>query len=95
MGMASVIIGVFFLLSIVLNIAKGRIRGRNGYVDRSTSPVSFWLILALKCVVLLFLMFPRQSMSIIQFGIEDTSAETRRKAEEFRQGHESQAPPQQ
>ena len=85
MGVTSVIIGVLFLLSIVSNIAEGRIRGRSGYVDRSASPVPFWLILGLKCVVVLVVLFPKQSMSIVQFGIEDTSADTHGKVEEFKQ----------
>ena len=85
MGVTPVIIGVLFLLSIVSNIAKGRIRGGNGYADRSASPVPFWLILGLKCVVVLAVLFPKQSKNIVQFGIQDTSADTQGKVEEFKQ----------
>ena len=85
MGMTSVIIGVLFLLSIGFNLATGRIRGRNGILNRSASPVLFWAIIALKCTVPVFVIFPKQCLSLVQFGIEDTSAGTKRKVQEFQQ----------
>jgi hypothetical protein len=81
----SIVIGLFLMLSILLNIAKGRIRGRGGYVHRGAAPVPFWLIIALKSILGLALIFPTQLLSVVQFGIKDTRSETRRKVEEFQQ----------
>lgn len=77
--------GLAFLifLSIVFNIVKGRIRGRGMHIDRSVSPFAFWLVIALKCVVVLFVAFPKQGLGIVQYGIEDAGTETQRKVQEF------------
>ncbi len=90
MGMTFVIVGVLLLLSVGVNLATGRIRVRNGIVLKSVSPVAFWCILAMKCAVLVFVMFPQQCLSLVQFGIEDTSAGTARKVREFQQGKSSE-----
>ena len=80
-----VIIAVLVASSVLFDIAEGRIRGKRGYLYRSASPVLFWFIIALKCVLVLFIAFPKQSLSLVQYGIEDSSAETRRKVQEFQQ----------
>lgn len=77
--------GVAVFLSIVVSIAKGRIWTTEGYVDRSSSPVLFWLIITLEFVLFLFLAFPRQSLNFVQYGIEDSTSETQRKVQEFEQ----------
>ncbi|MFN5977139.1 MAG: hypothetical protein ACK48U_22040, partial [Planctomyces sp.] len=77
--------GVAVFLSIVLSIAKGRLWTTNGYLDRSASPVLFWLFITLQFVLFLFLAFPRQSLNFVQYGIEDSTAETQRKVQEFEQ----------
>ncbi len=85
MGVTFLIIGLLFLVSIGFDIAKGRIRIRGGYFYRSAVPVLFWLVIALKCTVPVFAIFPKQCLSFVQFGIEDTSADTQRKVREFQQ----------
>lgn len=66
------IIGGVVLVSIVFDISKGQIRGRKAVIHRSTSPFLFWIAIALKCVVLLCVAFPRQSMSLVQFAASRT-----------------------
>lgn len=91
MNMAYSILGLVFVFSVVFDIVKGRIRGKRGrYIERAASPVPFWLVIGLKFVLALFLLFPKQGLSIIQFGIDDSSAKTQQKVEEFKQRHASQ-----
>lgn len=85
MNLYFLIIGGFFLVSIAFDIAKGRIRSRRGHLCRSASPVLFWLMIAMKCVIPVVVIFPKQTMSLVQYGIEDTSTDTGRKVEEFQQ----------
>lgn len=85
MGVASVIIGGLFLFSIMSNIFKELIRRRSRYVDRSASHIPFRLVIRQRRVVVLAMVFPKQSMFIVQFGIEDTCIDSQGKVEEFKQ----------
>lgn len=85
MSVTSAIICVVFLLFIGFELVKGRIRFRRGHISRSTSPVIFWLLIALQCAIPVMVIFPKPCLGLIQFGIEDKSAETRTKVQEFQQ----------
>lgn len=80
-----VILAVVIGASVVFDIVKGRIHGRRGHIYRSETPFLFWFIITLKTVFVLFVAFPTQAMSLVQYGIEDTSAETQRKVREFQE----------
>lgn len=76
---------VVVFLSIVLSIAKGRIWTTNGYLHRSASPTLYWFCITLQFVLFLFLVFPKQGLNFVQYGIEDSTAETQSKVQEFQQ----------
>lgn len=55
-------------------------------MNRSQSPIAYWLVIAFMFAAGLFLVIP-DSVKWLQFGIRDSSADTRRKVEEFKQTH--------
>jgi CubicO group peptidase (beta-lactamase class C family) len=81
-----VVIGVLLLCKTVFSIFTGGISGRGQRVRRSQSPMVFWFLIAFMFAAGLFMVIP-DSVRWVQFGIEDTSADTWRKVEEFKQTH--------
>lgn len=81
-----VLIGVLFLGRSVFAIFTGEIGRKSQRVKRSQSPIAYWFVTVLMFAAGLFMVIPG-SIKWLQFGIEDTSADTQRKVEEFKQSH--------